>query len=521
MNLTGKQIRATYPSVVTTGTTAGFSTGATQYLYDGKGVTSSLSLGPNGINVTGNVYVNGSLIAHATIPVTLDELVNHIQLGTLLENGYYEITDRKITVRAINSSEIDRRATRRMNVPATYTYSGSDDTHGNNWCSIFTNNSTWEAAGATLISYPEGALVIKAGQVWRKLTPDSAPVSSSIIGFDDAPGEFELVDRDNFTNFEYVERTFDIDYDLVFEDNGDGGFDFSYDWVGKQRDSWGNSIGAVSRQAWEELWGDPTPNPVDISDWGMNTDISQPMYNNDAMMVTGNVVLNGSDVPEPAVVKNNARVGLVYDNVVDTIDGNTDSMEIANNVATSIYQNKVSGSINLNRVSGAIERNSAYSLYFNTCTALSDNECPNISQVFCEPGSIERNKCTGNIESINVLGSIKNMQYPGTITHEDTYGVDIDGSKTTIIPYQNWTIRPFDRSLAYSYAGDVTITVPLGLPGYHESTHVSIGSGDLIFSSSATVNNVNGHNKSNGEYAVVGLMKVATNNFVLGGNTKA
>ena len=64
MNLNGKKIKDTYPSVVTTASTSGFANGPA-VIQDGRGLTGALELGTTNANILGAVKVNGTTVIAA------------------------------------------------------------------------------------------------------------------------------------------------------------------------------------------------------------------------------------------------------------------------------------------------------------------------------------------------------------------------------------------------------------------------------------------------------------------------
>lgn len=83
------------------------------------------------------------------------------------------------------------------------------------------------------------------------------------------------------------------------------------------------------------------------------------------------------------------------------------------------------------------------------------------------------------------------------------------------------TVLDGDTLVKYTNAGTITITVPAGLPAPHSSVHIPVSTGDIKFvaAGGVSINNANGDNGSNGQYAPVTLFSLAIDEFYLGGNT--
>lgn len=87
------------------------------------------------------------------------------------------------------------------------------------------------------------------------------------------------------------------------------------------------------------------------------------------------------------------------------------------------------------------------------------------------------------------------------------------GTTYTLIASDNGKIVTFNN------AGAITLTVPAGLPIGFNVTIVQLGAGAVTISGVATtINNRGGNTKTNGQYAVAGLMSTILNVYVSGGD---
>lgn len=87
------------------------------------------------------------------------------------------------------------------------------------------------------------------------------------------------------------------------------------------------------------------------------------------------------------------------------------------------------------------------------------------------------------------------------------------GTTYTLLSSDNGKILTFNNASA------IILTVPTGLPVGFNITIVQLGAGAVTISAvSTTVNNRGGNTKTNGQYAVAGLMCTSTNVFVSGGD---
>lgn len=88
----------------------------------------------------------------------------------------------------------------------------------------------------------------------------------------------------------------------------------------------------------------------------------------------------------------------------------------------------------------------------------------------------------------------------------------------------NYSLVPADSGKVFEVdsATDVTITVPIGLGSGFGCSFVQKSTGKIVFSGSGlTVRNRQGHTKSAGQWAVVGIMAATANTVMLAGDTAA
>lgn len=96
------------------------------------------------------------------------------------------------------------------------------------------------------------------------------------------------------------------------------------------------------------------------------------------------------------------------------------------------------------------------------------------------------------------------------------------GQQEIEVTDSTYTILGTEGTIKFTYAGDVTITIPSGLSlpvtiiCYHSGPY------DLIFSAGGGVslNSYGTHTRSNGQYAIATIISVAPDTYLLGGNTK-
>jgi hypothetical protein len=88
----------------------------------------------------------------------------------------------------------------------------------------------------------------------------------------------------------------------------------------------------------------------------------------------------------------------------------------------------------------------------------------------------------------------------------------------------SYTLQASDNGkvITCNNASAITVTVPSGLGAGFNCAVIQKGAGQVTFSpSGVTVNNRQGHTKTAGQKAVVGLVADVANNFYLGGDTAA
>lgn len=84
-----------------------------------------------------------------------------------------------------------------------------------------------------------------------------------------------------------------------------------------------------------------------------------------------------------------------------------------------------------------------------------------------------------------------------------------------------YTLQSADVNNIYTNVAGCEVTVPAGISLYHSSYHTCIENADVTFvEDGTTINNFNGNNASNGQFAVAALFQSSQDVFILGGNTK-
>lgn len=90
-----------------------------------------------------------------------------------------------------------------------------------------------------------------------------------------------------------------------------------------------------------------------------------------------------------------------------------------------------------------------------------------------------------------------------------------------VISGTTYTLQSLDVNNIYTNAAGCTVTVPAGIPLSHCSYHTCIEAASITFvTDGTTINNYNGDNSSNGQFAVATLFQSSQDVFILGGNTQ-
>jgi hypothetical protein len=466
MNLTGKQLKATYQGVVTTGTTAGFTASTTTRLYDGVGNASNLELGPSGINVYGSIYVNSVEFNGAAITsITYANLVAGMSASSLKPGVMYNITDRKIFLQALSENTMSKTGTCFMYCPSTY--ATETDVHGNNWLGVW----------ATTLSPSVDDLCIWGGKVWKNLTGDVG-ASNGDLNLNPITVDWDPIYDTSFTNNEYTLKQFGVEYDI------------QNDWVCKQWDTNGNVFG-IDYHTFNLEFGLPF-NPCDISDWNRATEFGV-FSDNECLGIWNNSTggwIHHNRVPQG--IYDNSNVGQIAYNHCVRITGNSNVGDISRNIITStIIGNSHHGNILENTNIGGI-----YDFYHGTVSF-----------------HVQYNSYPDSLSG----------GYSGVIN------TNVDGRYPKVIGATAYTLLPWDWNNVYTANGETTVTVPDDLNIPHSSIHTAIGlTSSVIFTGSKVVN-YNGDDRTNGRWAVASIIGVIKpllfppfeqKYFILGGNTQ-
>ena len=104
-----------------------------------------------------------------------------------------------------------------------------------------------------------------------------------------------------------------------------------------------------------------------------------------------------------------------------------------------------------------------------------------------------------------------------TPTWSPVYAIDSAPVPTALTAYP-LTDADFGKTLVFTAATPISVTVPNGLKTGFYCTLIQQGAGQITVSGAATVNGRNGL-KSGGQYAAMGIQNVAANSYVVGGDT--
>lgn len=247
--------------------------------------------------------------------------------GGLVPGTIYNITDRGdrgIFLTAISENKFASIGQRLMLCPKTYATITVD---GNTWLGIWTSTLT----PAT------GNYCIWGAHVWRNV--DGAVGSSS--GDLALDADWVKVGKDTFSDNEYIEKVFYVEYD------------FENDWIGIQRDDRGNQFGAPYISG--------SDNYSDLSDWNFVTK-DDAFSNNECLFFLNNRIdrAHGNKLTGSIYygIKNNITVSITENTCEGSIDGNIVGGSIFNNSnIDDIIDNDVTGDIAYNSCGGGIEEN--------------------------------------------------------------------------------------------------------------------------------------------------------------------
>lgn len=490
-------------------------------------------------------YVDGAWIPVASysgiISLTYNQIVAAAAADSLIPSALYQISDRGdlgLFFQAISVNQLAKEGQRMMLCPSVYTIS-TTDAYGNVWKGV------WYSSATPAV----GNLMIWGGLVWRNRT-GSIGTAPTNLALDTT--NWEVVAKASYTNNEYTVKVFDVTYDLIT------------DWISEQKDTLGNVIGC-SKTYWtaSALGG----NPCDLTDWN-----SGRMWDNKVWAVFNNAVVStGTSFGK---IYNNRNIGAIYKNIAQNAFGgapifnNTNQGHIYSNTNQgsvrynsnlgSIYSNSNNGDIGWNFTTGNIFSNSnsgailnnklnnngpsnyelsgnsnGGDISYNTCTtvygnsnsgAIKFNVCGAI-YLNANSGEITYNNNTGDIRSFVNTGSsykITRNNFNGDMNGTGFTGItqNVDGGTAKTVTTTTYSLLPWDWNNIYTNVAGCTVTVPSGLGIPHSSIHTSTVAAQVTFTASGTtVSNTLGNTKSNGQYAPASLFALASNIFILGGDT--
>jgi len=362
--------------------------GATNTFVIGSGLTVNQS-DSTFINTT-NLIINSTGITYGSTASTITyQEVTYTQLTTdlipnnLLNPGViYNIDteqttwkDKGIFLQAISQNELSNIGSRLFLAPGEY--NAQTDGFGNVWLGIWNSSLTPSI----------GELVIWGGRVWSNV---NGLVGTSIDDFT-LDTEWQVIDKDSFTNNEYIPLKMIVEYDIT------------NNWVETQIDKNNNRIG-VSYDNWS--YNSPfSYNPVDISDWNYN--VSNTFFGNDIKYGFYNNFV--------AACFNNKVTGGIFGNDLQGI--HLISSNLMNGYISDIKYNTNQGDIYHNIINFNIESNS------------NDTYISNNSNI----GDIKNNSNSGSIEKNSNLGEIRNNSNTGSIIGNSNNGDIFDNSNTNDI----------------------------------------------------------------------------------------
>lgn len=187
-----------------------------------------------------------------------------------------------------------------LNCPTTYE---TISLNGNSWKGIWRNTKTANI----------NDLFIWGGVVWKNKT---GSIGSAIDYVTLDSTNWEYIDRNNFTNNEYVSKSF-----LCY-------YDFEYSWINYLQDEHSNIIGVDYHL--NQIYN-LTFNPSLQTDWNVMTDSNITFTNNQLFFVANNLGNVISNKTHGFIVNNNNNV---FDNKFCTLIANNDG-EIFENIAAT------------------------------------------------------------------------------------------------------------------------------------------------------------------------------------------
>lgn len=325
------------------------------------------------------------------IEKTYTEMSALIAGDGLVAGSFYKITDRGdlgIIVQAVSANQITKEGTRIMLCPTGY---GTGSFDGNTWIGVWNSTKTANIDDLT----------IWGGKVWKNLNGN---IGAAVDDFT-LDAEWQLIDKATFSNGEYVQMIFGVEYD------------FTLDWINKQWDDKGNIFGVtISNNPFAGV------NPVDACDWNyesLNTGgVFFPFYDNVCQGIfnnSNNEAIIGNKVT--GFIYNNSNGGVInYNSNTGYITGNTNS--------GGIYRNSNHGNISTNSCLEIFDNTNNGDIIGNSCTgdiSLNSKIDGGISSNSNE-GGIMNNSCSSQITSNSNLGNISNNKNIGSIEN-NTNGI--------------------------------------------------------------------------------------------------
>lgn len=371
--------------------------------------------------------------------------VTYAQAGTLVAGDglvpgtLYKITDRGdagIFLTALSVNQFSETGIRIMLVPKTYQTAIVD---GNTWLGI------WQPSLTPSI----GDLVIWGAHVWENVSGNVGANANEVT----LDAEWLLVDKEAYSNDEYIEMIFNVSYD------------FSNDWISKQWDGKGNKVGVPFE--YTSNFNDYGYNFCDITDWNYATS-GVPFVDNEAVVIFNNIIeesFAGNKSYGYEISGNTARAmynnicvggiianvvdGRIYDNIVYSFEENVIGGSMIDNfTGNTIGQNTVTGSISFNTTMSSITYNTCNNVIYNTCIGsigsnivsgnisynsnagpISSNDCEEI-YYNSNSGSISSNSNTGKISYNSNNGPINVNSNQGDIYLNSNNGSVADNSNS-------------------------------------------------------------------------------------------
>ena len=249
----------------------------------------------------------------ATVPivteVTKAELDALVAANGLNEGLQYKVTDRGdngILLTAISSSMLSKNGVRFMLCPAFYDV--REDSSNNSWKGVWHESKTFSINDLTVWN----------GLVWKCIMIVDEPSNSPDLN----DTNWELIPKNEFSNSEYVQIDFNIQYDVV------------NDWIEKQTDSKGNTFGMTYLQNYDPGYGFYLDyNVCDYIDWNRN--IEEKQFHNNKCIAIINCSENCSIAHNVVggIIKNVNVQELMFNHVREHIE----NINIPNNTMSNNY----------------------------------------------------------------------------------------------------------------------------------------------------------------------------------------